>query len=46
MLLENKKKNNLTVKLLGKGQIYKNQNVKCQKEHQKLKKDQNVESNH
>jgi hypothetical protein len=31
---------------MGKGQNYKNQNVKSQKEHQKFEKDQNVKSFH
>jgi hypothetical protein len=31
---------------MGKGQKYKNQNVKSQKEHRKFEKDQNVQSFH
>ncbi len=34
----------VTMKVWGKGQNYKNQNVKSQKEHRKFEKDQNVKS--
>ncbi len=40
------KKSDWIMRIEGKGQNYKNQNVKSQKEHQKFEKDQNVESFH